>query len=127
MDEQNNLQSTANSVKGLIEKAKKPLTDEEIVASNEKWFKFFVYLPKILVITFACLFFIWSIVDPAVFYYGGRYYGVMRIGSFFGAMMIWWLIGAAFCGIVWVVTKLAVSYKILHIYYLKNIKNSCEK
>jgi len=127
MDENNNLQSTENSVNSLIEKAKKPLTDEEIVKSNEKWFKFFVHLPKIVAISLAVLFFIWSIVDPAVFDWYGDYYGIMYIGSFFGAMVIWWLIGAVMSALSYAITKLACSYKILHIYYLKDIKNAQEK
>jgi len=110
---------------------------ELVITSNEKWFKFFVYLPKILTIITAVLVFVWSIVDPAVFqykmyvgYYSSRYdilYGVMRLDTFFGAMIIWWAIGAVACILTYIFTKIMLSYSILHIYYLRDIRETNQK
>lgn len=63
----------------------------------DKFYRIFKKLPKILAIVVAILVFIWSIVDVAVFSYDGyydTYYGVMRLGSCFLVLLIWWLIGA---------------------------------
>ena len=54
-----------------------------------------IKFPKILTIVLAAIFFIWSIVDPSVS--GGSYYDddygmLIETGSFFGTMIIWWLI-----------------------------------
>ena len=102
---------------------------KEIIAENEKYFSFFTKLPKILTIALAVIFFIWSIVDPAVFQssYLSSNYGIMQLNTFFGAMIIWWLIGAVVCVATYFLSKLAVSYKILHIYYLQEIKEKIEK
>ena len=116
------------------------LTNEEIINENEKFFKFYVYLPMIIAIVTAVFFFIWSIVDPAVFnysipkYYSDYYddfvyqevYGIMGVSSFFGAMIIWWLIGAVVTTLNYFVYKLVLTPVILHIYYLKSINSNSE-
>ena len=103
---------------------------KQIIEENEKYFSFYTKFPKILTIVLAVIFFIWRIVDPSVS--GGSYYDddygmLIETGSFFGTMIIWWLIGAVVCAITYVVSKLTLSYKVLHIYYLKDIKESLEK
>lgn len=115
---------------------------KSVIESNEKWFKFFVKLPMILTIVSALFYFVWGIVDPAIFQvskadiYSGNYYlapkndyyyGIMGLETYFGAMLVWWIIGAVVSVITYACTKLAVSYKILHIYYLHDIKESNEK
>lgn len=107
---------------------------KEIIENNEKWFKFFVYLPKILTIIYGIFFFIWGIIDPIIFQieyysYSGYdiLYGSMGVGTFFGAMIVWWLIGVVACVLIYVVTKLALSYSILHIYYLQDIRETNQK
>lgn len=80
--------------------------DEEIIAENEKWFKFFVYLPKITTIILAIACFVLGIAlatEDAIF------------------LLAFWLGGAVGCALTYVILKLALSYKILHIYYLKGI------
>jgi hypothetical protein len=109
------------------ESVAKAVANEEIIKDHEKWFDFFVKLPKILTIVTAVLMFVWSIVDPSVFYYDGGWgesssYGVMQCQTFFGAMIIWWIIGAIDCALTYAITKLCVSYSVLHIYYLKDIR-----
>ena len=103
--------NTQNTQEAQEVKPKKPLTDEEIVANNEKWFKFFIHVPKITAIVIAALFFVWGIVAAAF----GRY---LELNIFF---MLWWLIGAVVSGLVYVILKLTCSYRILHIYLLKKL------
>ena len=97
---------------------KPPKTSEQIIAENEKYFKFFVHLPKILAIFFAFAFFVFAIVDAA--YFGKVTYICARNSA--GALFLWWAIGAVFSTIVYFASKLACAYKILHIYYLKDIR-----
>ena len=109
--------------------------DRKIIVSSENYFQLYARLPKILTIVLAALYFIWSIVDPAVFQteveVGWRnyetVYGVMQLSSFGLAMIIWWLIGAANCFITYFCTKLLLAYPVLHIYYLKDIRNKLTK
>lgn len=108
---------------------------EDIIENNENWFKFFVYLPLILAGITMFSFFVWGIVDPAVFkvkiYFGDYWdstsvttYGIMRFDTFFGAMIVWWLIGAISSVITYVVAKLSLSYKVLHIYQLQELRET---
>ena len=98
-------------------------------------FALYIKLPKIVTIIIGVFIFIWSIIDPSVFstvegsIYGEDLstYGIMGAGSFFGAMVIWWLIGCALCGIVYFVMKISMSYKLLKLYYLQEIYQSVKK
>ena len=117
------------------------LSNEEIINQNEKLFKVYVYLPLIIAISTAVLFFIWSIVDPAVFnyevidsynYYYDYYsyktvYGVMSMDTFFGAMIIWWVIGAITTVLNYFVYKLILAPSILRMFYLKKISLNTEE
>lgn len=117
------------------------LSNEEIINQNEKLFKVYVYLPLIIAISTAVLFFIWSIVDPAVFnyevidsynnyYYYYSYktvYGVMSMDTFFGAMIIWWVIGAITTVLNYFVYKLILAPSILRMFYLKKISLNTEE
>ncbi len=117
------------------------LSNEEIIKQNEKLFKVYVYLPLIIAISTAVLFFIWSIVDPAVFnysvldsydYYYGRstyktVYGVMGMNTFFGAMIVWWVIGAIVTVLNYCIYKLILAPTILRIFYLKKISLNSEE
>ena len=94
--------------------------DKKILKNNEKWFGFYVHFPKVSTWVIAILVFIWSIIDPAVFAYGSSY-GVMGLDTFFGAMAIWWGIGVEYCAINYVACKLMFSYRIVQIYYLKQM------
>ena len=106
----------------------------ESLETREKWFNFYKKLPTILFISIVVLFFIWGIVDPSVFgyhyrgysYYGySNYsideYGIMRLSSGFLCWLIWQVIGIVIGSLTFIFTKLSLSYKILHIEYLKNI------
>ena len=82
-------------------------TDGKIIKTNEKWFKFFVYLPLIVAIIYSLPVIVVSIVLSIVI-------------DPLWATMLTALAGAP---LVYCITKLALSYKILHIYYLKQIAN----
>ncbi len=88
----------------MEEEKKTEWTDEKIIESNEKWFKFFVYVPKISTAIFALLFFVIGINMGS----GGETLGVFAIG-------------AIVCVVVYAAAKLSLAYKILHIYYLKEL------
>ena len=92
------------------EKMTKVGEDDEIIENNEKWFKFFVVVPKITTVFFAVVCFILGIIFAANAYRGG--------GVF---LLIFWGGGAVFCALNYAVLKLILSYQILHIYYLKKI------
>lgn len=84
------------------------VTDEAIITDNERWFNFFVILPKAASIFFAVVCFILgivfsSIIENAIF------------------LLVFWGGGIVFCAINYVILKLVLSYQILHIYYLKKI------
>lgn len=78
-----------------------------IIAENEKWFNFWLIYPKVSTIFFAFASFILGIIfaaaDDAIF------------------ILIFWGGGAVFCVLNYFFLKLVMSYKILHIYYLKKI------
>ncbi len=86
---------------------------ESVIAENEKWFKFFRILPGIVTIicVIACL-------SLGIIYY------FVKADAIY--LLIFWLGGAAFCVLIYVLLKLVLCYKILHIYYLKKISlNIC--
>ena len=87
-----------------MEEEKTEWTDKQIIESNEKWFKFFVYVPKIATAIVALLFFVIGINVGS----GGETLGIFAIG-------------AIVCVIVYAAAKLSLAYKILHIYYLKEL------
>lgn len=85
-----------------------------------KFYKIYKKLPKILAIIIAALIFIWSIVDVAVFSYGGgryydyvTYYGVMRLKSCFLVLLIWWAIGAVLAFATYFFSAMHVSAIVL--------------
>lgn len=86
---------------------KNGLTDKEIIEDNEKRFEFFVYLPKVITIILGILVFILGCV------------GSMDGNG--GTTLLIWLGGAVFCWLTYALLKLAFSYQILHIYYLKQL------
>ena len=83
---------------------------EDIIENNEKWFKFFVYLPLISAgivgLTFVVLGFVSCVNDG------------------FGTLLAYWGIGVILSVITYVVTKLSLSYKVLHIYYLQELRET---
>lgn len=84
--------------------------DEEIIAENERWFKFFVLLPVIVTMFFAtaCLVlgFILAVEIDMIF------------------LLIFWGGGGVFCALTYAFLRIVLCYKILHIYYLKELVNN---
>lgn len=102
----------------------------KILEDANKWYGFWTKLPKIVFWVTVILFFIWGIVDPSVFVYGryyDRYYGVMQLETWFGAFMIWQLIGWASAALFYVSIKLALAPMILQVECLKEIKENTKK
>ena len=103
----------------------------KILEDANKWYGFWTKLPKIVFWVTVILFFIWGIVDPSVFVWGsryyGRYYGVMQIDTWFGAFIIWQLIGWASALLDYVVLKLVLAPMILQVECLKEIKENTKK
>ncbi len=83
-------------------------------------FKVYKSLPLIIVIMIMFVAFIWGIVDPCVFAYG-RYHGVMGLPNGFLCWFVWMLIGGVTAGLSYFFTKVACSYKVLHIHYLQKL------
>lgn len=81
---------------------------ELVILENERWFKFWILLPVITTIIYAVASFVLGIVFAAVFE-NGTY------------LWIFWGGGAVFCALNYLFLKIVLSYRILHIYYLKNI------
>lgn len=114
-------------------KEKKPKTPDEIIAGNKKYFRFYEKAPLIITILLGVLFFVWSIVDPAVIqekagYFGySVYYGVFHLESAGLVWFLWVLIGSVVCVATYFVLKWVFSYKILHIYYLVQIEENMKK
>lgn len=111
--------------------------DENVIEDNEKWFKFYVKFPTIISVLTAVIFFLWGIIDPAtiqfetVKYVGAeivkdKLYGLMAMNTFFGAMIVWWIIGAIVCAINFFLYKIILAPIILNIFYLKNINSNTE-
>ena len=66
----------------------------------------------------------------ADYYYGYTYtsvYGVMGMNTFFGAMLVWWIIGAVMTVINYFVYKLILAPSILKMFYLKKISLNSEE
>lgn len=98
----------------------------ETIEKREKWFNFYKKLPTILFISILVIFFIWGIIDPSVFGYHSWKsedceYGVMMLPSGFLCWFIWQIVGIIVASLTFVFTKISLSYKILHIEYLKTI------
>mgnify|MGYP001043255746 FL=1 len=85
--------------------------DKEIIAENERYFKFFNVLPYVVTIVFAVACFVLGIVFAAAF--EAAY-----------CIPIFWFGGAAFCVANYWVLKIVLSYRILQIYYLKKIASN---
>lgn len=113
-------------------KRKELFLGNETIEVREKWFNFYKKLPMILFISIVVIFFIWGIIDPSVFgyHYSSKYswdtidkYGVMMLPSGFLCWFIWQVIGMIIASLTFVFTKLSLSYRILHIEYLKTIRD----
>lgn len=81
--------------------------DEEIIKKYERWFRFYIYLSRII--------FIMSIV--AIFIVGL----VLGIAIDPIYLLIWLALLAA--PVIYLLSEISLSYPILHIYYLKKISN----
>ena len=76
------------------------LTDQKVIESNEHWFQWYVNLPMVTAIILGILFFVLAVIKEAAAIF---------------------IVGAIFAGIIYVLLKITLSYKVLHLYYLKKI------
>lgn len=86
---------------------------DELIAENTKYFKFYEKVPIIFTVILGALFFILSIVGIA--------------SESYGTAFLFIFIGAIVCVANYFVLKLAFSYIILHISYLKKIEENTKK
>ena len=85
-------------------------SDKEIIYDNQKWFKFFVFLPQLTTILYAVACFI---------------LGIAFISDTEGvSILIFWFGGAVFCLLNYAILKIVLSYQILSIYLLKQIASN---
>ena len=91
----------------------KNFENEEVLKENQKYFNFYLVLPKIVAIVLAVLF-------------GLAGFGAASGDGGFGMLLVTWILGAIVCAIVYYLMKLSLSYNILHIYYLKKIAEKGE-
>ena len=92
-------------------------TTKQIIAENSKWFDFYLVLPKIFTIIIGCVFFIGGIVGMGILASFGRDF----VSKGMICMLGLWVGGATVCAAFYFLLKLSLSYKILHIYYLKKL------
>ena len=86
--------------------------NEEVLQENQKYFNFYLVLPTIVTVVLAVLAFI------------GGFFAV-SIADGAGILLVW-MLGALVCLLVYYLMKISLSYKILHIYYLKKIAGKGE-
>lgn len=102
---------------------------DEILSSYQKWFNLLPKIPAISTIILALLFLAIGIIDSSscveVAY--TKYYGIFKSESFVVEMAIWWLIALFVCTVTYCFTKILLSYKVLHIYYLKSIQEKLKE
>ncbi len=97
------------------------------VTKEQKYFQFYKKLPAIFTGIIIVWYFIWGIIDPSVFQESYSYttlYGVMRLESGFLCWFIWQLIGSVCAAITYFISKILISYKILHIAYQKEMRDT---
>lgn len=100
------------------------LTEKQL-DSNKQYFKIFRYLPEILTVVRAFLFFFGGIIEPWAHRFDGVY-GRMRLDTYIGALLIWWLIGGAYCVINYFLGKLFMSPILLQMHYLQSINDKLD-
>ena len=103
------------------------LTKEEIIETNERSFNVYAYLPTIIAIIIAILFFLWGIIDPAINRLPHRWYGLFRTDTFLGAVVLWWIIGAVVTALNYFIYKIILAPTVLNIYYLAEIIKNTKK
>ncbi len=96
----------------MEEKQELQFMSKETINESEKNFDFLVKLPSIITVVLGALFFILGIILMA---------GEGGVGALI------WIIGAVICIINYCVMKLSISYYVLHIAYLKEIKDKLDK
>ena len=104
MEEQNNVSTQTN----------KPKTTKDIIEENSSYFNFYQKAPTVFTIISAIIFLSASI-GIAVVYENAGYFFLSAI------------IGAVICFIEYLLFKLAFSYIILHISYLKLIEENTRR
>ena len=84
-------------------------SSKDIIRENEKWFYFFVMFPEIVLGILGLFVFILGIAN------------IINSGFIFGVLV--WVIGAVLTAVIYMITKISLSHRVLSIYYLKEIAN----
>lgn len=95
--------------------------------SHRKFFNFYTVLPVLLAILCFVGFLIGGIVDASVHQAAENFsqprYGIMGLPNVFLCLLIWMLIGSVCSALVYLLTKLMVSFMILVVMNLEKISN----
>ncbi len=81
--------------------------DKDVIEKNEKWFKFHLWAPVVVPAILAVLLFLAGFICA------------IAIDAIF--IVYFWIIGGLFCLIWFAIMRVNASYKILHVYYLKQL------
>ena len=90
----------------------KSFENEQVLQENQKYFNIYLVLPKIVTIVLAVLF--------------GLAGFAASEGGGVGMLLLTWILGAGVCALNYYLMKVALSYNILNIYYLKKIAEKGE-
>ena len=98
---------------------KRKLEEDVILQENQKYFKRYLVFPKIVTVILAIVLVVVGIVLGNIFYSTNR-------DSRIALLVIICVLGAGVCALAYYLMRVLVSYKILHIYYLKKFAEKDE-
>lgn len=88
----------------------------DVIAENEKWFNYYAKLPKIVAIVLLVLISAFGLVDASAEL-------LIEYESVVFGLLIWIIIASIISFTTWISLTISLSYKLLHIEYLKRINN----
>ncbi len=94
----------------------KGFENEKVLQDNQKYFNFYLILPRIVTIILGVLFFIAGL---CMFGSSGMFARIFVLPT--------WIAGAIVCVLTYYLMKVVLSYNILNIYYLKKIAEKGEE
>ena len=103
------------------------MPNKTTIEKTDKWYKFYLRLPLIVLILDIVVFFIWGIIDACVISIYEGYYGIVGFTNGFVCWLVWQVAGVVAGGISYIVIKVLTSCKILQVEYLKEINKNAGK